>query len=268
MSVFVAVSHPRTVLLVTTVLATGTLSSACSKQESPRAETVGSTARSDARVDTAASTSIDTAAAPTTTDTAVAPAADTARAIPKRRETTKPKADTTGARQPTSMAEPSPPPPAVQPGPAPTGAQSDWLKWDAATNTVTFDLIAGGEGAKSPFNFNGYTDGEVAIVVPANSKVVMNFVQKDGTPHSAVVIEDKDPMPNMAETPAIPRAATVKASEGLPQEARDIVRFTAPESGSYRISCGVPGHGLSGMWIRFKVDPAAKEPRLEKTPRR
>ncbi len=48
--------------------------------------------------------------------------------------------------------------------------------------------------------------------------------------------------------------------QGLPQGAKDVMRFTAPEGGSYRIFCGVPGHGLSGMWIRFKVDPAAKAP--------
>jgi uncharacterized cupredoxin-like copper-binding protein len=48
----------------------------------------------------------------------------------------------------------------------------------------------------------------------------------------------------------------------LPQEARDVIRFTAPDSGSFRIFCGVPGHGISGMWIRFTVDPAAKEPKF------
>jgi hypothetical protein len=37
---------------------------------------------------------------------------------------------------------------------------SQYLKWEPATKTVTFELIAGGEGAQSPFNFNGYTDGE------------------------------------------------------------------------------------------------------------
>lgn len=157
--------------------------------------------------------------------------------------------------------------------PAPAGAQtavaadstpgSQWLKWNEATKTVTFELIAGLDGAKSPFNFNGYTDGEANLIVPPGSTVVMNFVQKDGTPHSAEMIADKDPMPSMAGEPAIPRAYTNKAAEGLPQEAKDVMRFTAPESGSFRIFCGVPGHGLSGMWIRFTVDPAAKTPRFE-----
>ena len=139
---------------------------------------------------------------------------------------------------------------------------SRYLKWDPATRTVTFELIAGGEGAASPFNFNGYTDGEANLVVPSGVNVVMNFVQKDGTPHSAELIADKDPMPSIGGEAAIPRAYTNKPVEGLPQEAKDVIRFTAPDSGSYRIFCGVPGHGLSGMWIRFTVDPAAKEPKF------
>lgn len=144
---------------------------------------------------------------------------------------------------------------------------SEYLKWDPATKTVTFELIAGGEGAKSPFNFNGYIDGEANLVVPPGVNVVMNFVQKDGTPHSAELIADKDPMPNIGGEAAIPRAYTNKVVEGLPQEAKDVIRFTAPDSGSYRIFCGVPGHGLSGMWIRFSIDPAAKEPQFV-TPKR
>jgi hypothetical protein len=152
---------------------------------------------------------------------------------------------------------------------APLAAQdpaANAVKWDAATKTVTFELVAGAHGAKSPFNFNGYIDGEANLIVPPGSKVVMPFYQADGTPHSAEVIADKDPMPNSGGDPAIPRAYTNKLIEGLPQEARDTISFTAPDSGSFRIFCGVPGHGLSGMWIRFTVDPKAKEPKFETKP--
>lgn len=146
---------------------------------------------------------------------------------------------------------------AAAPAAAPASGAKSPLAWDAATKTVTFALSAG------VFDFNGYTNGRATLTVPPKSNVIMNFSQDDGTPHSAIIIEDKDPMPTMADQPAIPRAYTNKASEGLPQGAKDVIKFTAPESGSFRIFCGVPGHGLSGMWIRFKVDPAAKEPKWE-----
>lgn len=145
------------------------------------------------------------------------------------------------------------------PGTAQT-APSQWLSYDAATKTVTFALEAGAPGAAGPFNFNGYASGAATLVVPASSTVVLNFVNLDGTPHSAEVIADMDPMPNAGGDPAIPAAYSKDVTQGLPQGGKDVIRFTAPASGSFRIFCGVPGHGLSGMWIRFKVDPAAKSP--------
>jgi plastocyanin len=140
------------------------------------------------------------------------------------------------------------------PAPAQSDAQGQGLKYDAASNTVTFELVAG------PFNFNGFTSGAATLAVPPKANMVINFVNKDGTPHSAEVISGDGPIPNAATDPAIPRAYTNKVLEGLPQEATDAMRFAVPESGTYRIFCGVPGHGLSGMWIWLKVDPAAKAP--------
>jgi hypothetical protein len=87
--------------------------------------------------------------------------------------------------------------------------------------------------------------------------VVVNFINKDGTPHSAVVIDGQGPLPNMASDPVIPGAYTVNPLQGLPQEGTDVMRFKAPDSGTYRIVCGVPGHALSGMWLWMKVDPSA-----------
>ena len=109
-----------------------------------------------------------------------------------------------------------------------------------------------------PFSFNGYTNGGATLTVPSRSNNVINFVQNDGTPHSAEISSGTGPIPNAGGDPAIPRAYTNKVVEGLPQGATDVMQFTAPDSGTYRIVCGVPGHALSGMWIWYKVDPAAK----------
>ena len=101
------------------------------------------------------------------------------------------------------------------PGTAQT-APSKWLSYDAATKTVTFALEAGAPGASGPFNF------------------------LDGTPHSADLIADTDPMPNMGGDPAIPAAYTTDVTQGLPQGGKDVMRFTAPPSGSFGIFCGRP----------------------------
>jgi sulfocyanin len=142
-------------------------------------------------------------------------------------------------------------------------ATSKTLSYDAATKTVTFALQAGAPGSAGPFNFNGSNTGGATLVVPASSTVVINFVNMDGTPHSAEIIADKDPMPNGGEDPAIPAAYTKDLTQGLAQGGTDAMRFRAPASGNFRIFCGVPGHGLSGMWIRFKVDPQAKAPSFQ-----
>jgi plastocyanin len=197
-------------------------------------------ARSEARVAPTAATP-NLAAKPSPTDTPAKPThtppLPTPNIAPGRKPPTTP-ADTNKA----AVTAPSP------------AGQDQWLKYDAGSNTVTFELVAG------PFTFNGFSKGGGTLMLPAKANVVINFVNKDGTPHSAEVISGDGPIPNAATDPAIPRAFTNKVLEGLPQEASDVMRFTVAESGTYRIFCGVPGHGLSGMWIWMKVDPAAKAP--------
>jgi plastocyanin len=151
--------------------------------------------------------------------------------------------------------------PAVPATPADTGDSAQYLSFDAASNTVTFKLVAG------PFVFNGFGNGDATLTVPAKSNVVINFVQDDGTPHSAEVQSGNGPVANSGGDPAIPRAYTNKVVEGLPQGATDVMKFTAPDTGKYRIICGVPGHALSGMWIWLAIDPAAKTPGFGKTPK-
>jgi sulfocyanin SoxE-like protein len=155
------------------------------------------------------------------------------------------------------VAQPTDSPPVAPPAAestVPAAADSEYVKWDPATKTVTFRLVAG------PFEFNHFTNGGGTLTVPAGSTNVWNFLQNDGTPHSAEVASGTGPVPNSGGDPAIPRAYTNKVVEGMAQGATDVIRFTAPDTGSYRIICGVPGHALSGMWIWLKIDPAAKAP--------
>jgi len=139
-------------------------------------------------------------------------------------------------------------------GSSAASGQDKFLKWDAGSKTATFELQAG------PFTFNGFSSGGGTLTLPPSANVVINFINKDGTPHSAEVIPGEGAIPNQSADPALPRAYTTKALEGLPQKGTDNMKFTVPASGTYRIFCGVPGHGLSGMWIWMKIDPAAKTP--------
>jgi hypothetical protein len=252
---FILLQRRHSALFVTGMLAT--ISAGCSKPpERPRSLESASSPAPTTVADTMART--DTSAAqPDVASPADTPATKPAPQEPAKTPTLpKPSIDP-GRKSPKPRVIPqptaAPPPDTAASSPTPAG-QDQWLKYDAASNTVTFELIAG------PFNFNGYTSGGATLVIPPKANVVMNFVNKDGTPHSAEIISGEGPLPNAAVEAAIPRAYTNKLLEGLPQEGSDVMRFTVPESGSYRIFCGVPGHGLSGMWIWMRVDASAKTP--------
>ena len=202
----------------------------------------------DTAVDTTVDTTVTTAAPDTTAKAPSAPAKVVRRPkLPPAEPARAP------APAPTDSANPG------DTHQAPTAAAAtpdpdEWVTFDAATNTVTFKLVAG------PFTFDGYSGGGATLTVPPGSTVVINFLQDDGTPHSAEVSSGEGPIPNSGGDPAIPRAYTTKVIEGMVQGGKDTMRFTAPASGSYRLICGVPGHALSGMWIWLRVDPAAKTP--------
>ena len=66
--------------------------------------------------------------------------------------------------------------------------------------------------------------------MPPGSNNVLNFLQNDGTPHSAEVASGTGPVPNSGGDPAIPRAYTNKVVEGMAQGETDVIRFTAPDT--------------------------------------
>jgi len=136
-----------------------------------------------------------------------------------------------------------------------------WLRVDAGSKTAEFQLIAGLTGLNGALNFNGFRDGRLALTVPKGWHVVLHFRNHDGMlPHSAEVIADTRPVPTAPAPAAFDRAFTVRLAEGLPPQGEDDVRFVADRVGSFLIFCGVPGHGVQGMWIRFRVSGQARRP--------
>jgi Sulfocyanin (SoxE) domain len=142
-----------------------------------------------------------------------------------------------------------------------------WLRFDASAKTVGFELIAGLTGVNGALNYNGFRDGGLTLVVPLGWRTEIDFRNHDGMlPHSAEIITPHMPLPTEPVAPAIPRAFTLRLTEGLISEATDTMRFTAQPAGEYLIFCGVPGHGAAGMWIRFTVSATAATPALLATP--
>jgi len=142
-----------------------------------------------------------------------------------------------------------------------------WLMVDSSTKTATFKLIAGLTGLNGALNFNGFRDGGLTFTVPLGWNVVMMFSNNDGDlPHSAEIIADARPLPYGPVDPAFDRAVTLRLAQGLEAGAEDDIRFVASRAGSFLIFCAVPGHGVSGMWIRFRVLESVERPCLAATP--
>jgi sulfocyanin len=136
-----------------------------------------------------------------------------------------------------------------------------YLSYDSTARSVALTLVAAANSAQGGFNFNGGSVGNQTITVPAGWSIDIDFQNHDVVPHSAVVIVAQSPLPAVPEKPAFPRAYTSHLIDGLPaQTGHDSMRFTASPAGDYLIACGVPGHALSGMFIRFVVSADAAAP--------
>jgi sulfocyanin len=135
------------------------------------------------------------------------------------------------------------------------------MSYNAATKTVTIAVTAALGSTQGGFNFNGGANGNQTITVPQGWTVRMHVVNSDAIPHSAIIIDDVQPLPSAPDQPALPRAYTSHLADGLaPVNGSDDLVFTASKPGHYLLACGVPGHAPSGMWIRFKVVADAEAP--------
>ncbi|HLZ44060.1 MAG TPA: sulfocyanin-like copper-binding protein [Gemmatimonadales bacterium] len=161
-------------------------------------------------------------------------------------------------------------PPAAPPAAGAAGCAAQpqidcsWLTVDTTAKIATFQLISGLTSLNGGLNFNGFNEGKLTLTVPANWTVVIRFTNKDANlPHSAEVVDTTKPMPaGPVDPPAFARAMSVRLMQGLAAGESDSLKFVANKPGSYMIFCAVPGHGLAGMWIRFKVSATDKRPTL------
>ena len=140
----------------------------------------------------------------------------------------------------------------------------NWLTVDTTAKTATFQLTSGLTQLNGGLNFNGFNDGKLTLTVPTGWTVVIRFTNHDtNLPHSAEVVDTTKPMPaGPVDPPVFAHAMTAKLMTGHAGGESDSLRFVASKAGSYMIFCAVPGHGLAGMWIRFKVSATEKRPTL------
>jgi uncharacterized cupredoxin-like copper-binding protein len=108
----------------------------------------------------------------------------------------------------------------------------------------------------------------MTIVIPAGWTVNATVLNHDGMlPHSLLVTKPypKDQIPPEAgeNQVAINKAYTDNPVGGLAPNQKDSLSFKAPDQdGNYWLLCGVPGHGVQGMYVNLAIDTKATKPEI------
>jgi len=141
------------------------------------------------------------------------------------------------------------------------------MKVDAATRVVRLRMVGSADGTNGTMNFNGYSQGELSVIVPLGWTVHVDFENKGlaALPHSLVIIDPVTPFPIEGGAPAFPRALTVNLVPGLLAGETDSFDFVANKAGRFLFFCGVTGHGVAGMWDYLIVSKEATRPSLRVT---
>lgn len=147
-------------------------------------------------------------------------------------------------------------------GKHPAGPQlsmPDWMQVDHDASTVTMEVVAGLTEEANYWNFNGYVNGDVDIVVPEGYDVELEFRNDDpNMTHSLGIDEVQQPWPASIPNPtpvfegAITSNPTAMARATQTGES-ETISFTASEAGEYAMVCYIPGHATIGMWTYFVV---------------
>ncbi len=138
-----------------------------------------------------------------------------------------------------------------------------WMTVDAAKKSVSFEIKMAENGNNGTLNFNGYGHGDLTITVPVGWNVAMH-VTNIGTgaiPHSLEIVPVTESIPAQgSDPPSFAGAETVDLLSGLGVGKSDDAIFTADSAGRYWMFCGVPNHGIGGMYDNFIVSSEAKLP--------
>lgn len=144
-----------------------------------------------------------------------------------------------------------------------------WMHANAADKSVNFDVAMAPNGTNGGLNFNGYHHGEMTITIPVGWHIDMNVTNKGfgAIPHSLEIIKVAEGIPNQgSQPPAFDGAETVELTNGMSVGQSDHATFTADTPGRYWIFCGVPNHGVGGMWNFFVVSSTATQPAVDIKP--
>jgi sulfocyanin len=127
-------------------------------------------------------------------------------------------------------------------------ATRKWIRSIPSKKTAYLTLLAGSVTVAGGMNFNGYSHGQMTVVIPLGWTVHVLFKNVGDLPHSAVIEPWSENVNSPTPRPAFPGAQTPNPVDGTPPGKSATFVFRALHPGKYRLMCAVPGHAAMGMW--------------------
>lgn len=133
---------------------------------------------------------------------------------------------------------------------------------NASAQAVTLDIVGSQRGSSNSFNFNGYSNGDMVIKIPAGWKVTVHYTVQGSLAHSAIIAPWSQRQAS-SFTKAFPGSAMPDYRSGITSgDPPATFSFTASSAGKYAIVCAVPGHDDLGMWDELDVVGGLAKPEV------
>ncbi|MEM3204009.1 MAG: sulfocyanin [Saccharolobus sp.] len=127
------------------------------------------------------------------------------------------------------------------------------LKYDSSNKTVFLTIVVLTSGPA--FNFNGTSNGQLVIYIPAGWSIYVTFINQQSLPHNLILLQNTTATPNNADVSQFGKILYIVGattsnyqSTGISSGASDSGLWGPINAGVYMLVCGILGHAESGMW--------------------
>jgi len=105
------------------------------------------------------------------------------------------------------------------------------------------------------FNFNGTSNGQLKIYIPAGWSVYVRFVNEESLPHNLILLQNTTATPSNPDVGQFGKILYVVGAStsnyqtsGISSGQLDSGLWGPLNAGTYMLVCGILGHAQSGMW--------------------
>ncbi|BBG24783.1 sulfocyanin [Sulfuracidifex tepidarius] len=132
-----------------------------------------------------------------------------------------------------------------------TSPTKDMLPYDSSNKTVFLDIVS--LSSATPFNFNGTSNGQLHVYIPAGWTVLVTYTNQEGLSHNFLIVSNNTATPgdDVGQDGTIKLYVGTTPSTYLDNGINGGASATGSVSlpaGIYWFCCGIEGHAAAGMW--------------------